>query len=353
MRDVVRIAVSCLVVSTVGGLPLDARASFEHNRGVTAAHALAPVDAPLSRTLELGSSPEETVLRRSAGAPGVVTPEAPRSLELRESAPALGATPYKVNLLVDGVLTLGSFAAFGALEFGYKPTLSGGLHCVIPAGGARCSTAGLNDLDRSVVGNRSHPWALTSDITLGVTLGGAILGTMLDVFLSDSQDKASDLLADTVVLAESVGMAILAAEILKLTVRRPRPSQFDPNVPIGGPDDSLSFPSGHTATVASAAFALTTNFWLRHPESPWRFVMGFGALAATSLTGYARVGAGRHFYTDVLAGGLLGAASGILVPLVHHWLKDDDDSGWKASAIPSVGAVGDTGGYGLQWRLQF
>lgn len=35
------------------------------------------------------------------------------------------------------------------------------------------------------------------------------------------------------------------------------------------------------------------------------------------MTGYARVRASMHNPTDVLAGGLLGAACGVLIPVAH------------------------------------
>ena len=36
-----------------------------------------------------------------------------------------------------------------------------------------------------------------------------------------------------------------------------------------------------------------------------------------TLVSVARVGAGRHFYTDVVAGSLAGAVIGALVPRLH------------------------------------
>lgn len=51
---------------------------------------------------------------------------------------------------------------------------------------------------------------------------------------------------------------------------------------------------------------------------PWMLVAG-GAL----LVSAARVGAGRHFYTDVVAGSLAGAVIGGLVPRLHPVARSD------------------------------
>lgn len=43
-----------------------------------------------------------------------------------------------------------------------------------------------------------------------------------------------------------------------------------------------------------------------------------GRWTYADVTGVARVEAGKHFWTDVLAGAAVGAAVGLLVPVLHH-----------------------------------
>ena len=70
--------------------------------------------------------------------------------------------------------------------------------------------------------------------------------------------------------------------------------------------------------MASASTAYATTFWLRHPDSPWRFAVIGGVVALTGVTGYGRIGGGWHFYTDVFAGAAIGATAGLVVPALHR-----------------------------------
>ena len=101
----------------------------------------------------------------------------------------------------------------------------------------------------------------------------------------------------------------------------------------------MSFPSGHTSAAASGFGAYATTFWLRHPGSPARFAVLGGAVLATGLVGYGRVGGGEHFYTDVIAGAVLGGVLGYLVPIWH-----------RADAVPGLAFEILPGGAGVVWR---
>lgn len=103
---------------------------------------------------------------------------------------------------------------------------------------------------------------------------------------------------------------------LKYVVNRSRPFvtyekdivQRDKNV---GP---YSFPSGHT----TFAFATATHLSLTYKK--WYVVIPSYIYA--SLVGYSRMRLGVHYPSDVLAGAILGAGSGLLVwKLDAYWLK--------------------------------
>ena len=49
-----------------------------------------------------------------------------------------------------------------------------------------------------------------------------------------------------------------------------------------------------------------------------------GAALPPTLIGYYRVHAGRHFSSNAIVGGLLGAACGIVVPELHRVSKKVD-----------------------------
>lgn len=124
------------------------------------------------------------------------------------------------------------------------------------------------------------------------------------------------------------GMAIetfLIAEgfvnVLKRTTTRFRPFTYNPAVP---QEEKLtrgarfSFPSGHTAAVASLSFFSAKVFSDLYPESKWKPLVWSGAITLPALTAYFRFDAGRHFPTDVISGFAIGAAVGYLIPHVHR-----------------------------------
>ncbi|HPF71758.1 MAG TPA: phosphatase PAP2 family protein [Candidatus Krumholzibacteria bacterium] len=162
---------------------------------------------------------------------------------------------------------------------------------------------------------------------------------------SPGADRAADRLVWVVALApvglmaagpgrdEAGHLAVMYGETLLLSggttfalknlVRRPRPFLYndDPRI-----DDDLrrsgtahrSFPSGHTAQAFAGAVFFAGTYARLHPGASSRGWVWAGCLGAAATTGWLRVEAGRHFPTDVLAGAVLGAACGWLVPALHE-----------------------------------
>jgi membrane-associated phospholipid phosphatase len=99
------------------------------------------------------------------------------------------------------------------------------------------------------------------------------------------------------------GAAVLGLA-LKLLVSRARPDLLDAVATAPG----HSFPSGHalTSTVGSAVLLLLVMPLLRGRRG--RAVAVAVAIAIPVATGFARVGLGVHFLSDVVAGELLGLA---------------------------------------------
>jgi undecaprenyl-diphosphatase len=104
-----------------------------------------------------------------------------------------------------------------------------------------------------------------------------------------------------VLLATGVLAATAGSQVLKRMFRRPRPNKGIPGfVALLEDPDAFSFPSGHTAVAFGAATAL---------------VSADGSLAAAELAfataiGCSRVYLGAHYPADVVAGALLGIATG-------------------------------------------
>ena len=95
-----------------------------------------------------------------------------------------------------------------------------------------------------------------------------------------------------------------------------------------------SFFSGHT----SAAFtvAVFTGEWFSelYPESPYRGVVWALALSAAGLEGVLRVAAGKHFWSDVAVGALVGTGVSLAVIQVHKKRSD------RVSLWAGLGSVG-------------
>lgn len=100
----------------------------------------------------------------------------------------------------------------------------------------------------------------------------------------------------------AAALAGLAVTVLKLTTERERPPVADPGLDaLGSVPDSTSFPSGHSATAFAAAIAVGMAYpRLRAP-----------LLALAAVVAVSRVYLGMHYWSDVVAGSLLGVAVGL------------------------------------------
>ena len=87
---------------------------------------------------------------------------------------------------------------------------------------------------------------------------------------------------------KAYGSTAAATQILKYTVRAPRPNN---------PDSVTSFPSGHTSSAFSGASFIHKRYGLKYAIPAY-----IGAI----YTGYSRVKAEKHYTRDVIAGALLG-----------------------------------------------
>lgn len=127
--------------------------------------------------------------------------------------------------------------------------------------------------------------------------------------------------ADSVLILEALALSMDVDQVAKYAAGRARPYVRFGNREVldGNPDPhdgSLSFFSGHTTAAFSLATASGTLASLRgYRFAPWVWTQG---LALAFVSGYLRIAADRHYFSDVLTGALVGSAAGVLVPLVHR-----------------------------------
>jgi membrane-associated phospholipid phosphatase len=115
--------------------------------------------------------------------------------------------------------------------------------------------------------------------------------------------------------ASSILAAGGATFVLKELVHERRPDR----------SDDRSFPSGHTSASFAAAATL---------EKRYGWQAGVPALAVASFVGLARVRADKHYVHDVVAGAVIGTASGLLLTSRH-----DDRVRLTPWSMPGGGGV--------------
>jgi membrane-associated phospholipid phosphatase len=126
----------------------------------------------------------------------------------------------------------------------------------------------------------------------------------------------------TVVVLEASAVSAALIQSVKFFAARKRPFVRYDHAELAGtysaddPDSHLSFPSGHTAFVTTLGVSLAMTATLEEsPAAPWLW----GAAAAASVsTASLRMIAEKHYFTDVVTGAAIGAACGVVFPLLHR-----------------------------------
>ena len=153
-------------------------------------------------------------------------------------------------------------------------------------------------------------------ISKGLSHSGIIISvglpTAIGVYALAKKDQP--LLKDAIYIGTSVIEAIGLTYGLKYTIDRQRPFVKYPNKihPIE-PEDSPSFPSGHTA----AAFSLATSLSITYPK--WYVIAPSAAWACG--VGLARINQGVHYPSDVLTGAAIGVGCAFANIYINRWLN--------------------------------
>ena len=154
------------------------------------------------------------------------------------------------------------------------------------------------------------------DLSRGISHSGIILpvGIPTAMGIYALIQKEQPLLKEAIYIGTSVIEALGLTYGLKYTIDRQRPYEKYPDKirPIE-PEDSPSFPSGHT----TAAFSLATSLSITYPK--W-YVIAPSAVWACGV-GLARINQGVHYPSDVLTGAAIGVGCAFVNVYVNRWLN--------------------------------
>lgn len=173
-----------------------------------------------------------------------------------------------------------------------------------------CDEEAINPLDREVVRWHSRSLDALSYVVEIAALATPVLSSWR------VHGPGRELLKDLVVYGEIAAINSAANIVVKSVAARPVPRVYTTQFPELQREARGygSFYSGHCAHTTGALAANSVIGHLRGRRRAWPWMLLAGGAALISL---ARLGAGRHFYTDVVAGSLAGATIGALVPRLH------------------------------------
>jgi len=136
-----------------------------------------------------------------------------------------------------------------------------------------------------------------------ILLYGVVLGSIPIAPLLLKENHRSMILTNLEVLAING----LITDVTKYLVGRQRPSSYF-NTRDEKKDAFKSFFSGHTST--SFAIATSTAMILSKEFSSQKKLIWASSYTTAAITGYLRIAADKHYFTDVLAGALSGSLTG-------------------------------------------
>tara|TARA_A100000164_G_C21923817_1_gene782023 strand:- start:1207 stop:1872 length:666 start_codon:yes stop_codon:yes gene_type:complete len=101
----------------------------------------------------------------------------------------------------------------------------------------------------------------------------------------------------------------IVTDIVKMTVRRQRPDSYF-NTRENADDSFRSFFSGHTSTTFAIGTSNAIILSKTYPDK--KKLIWFGNLSLAAATGYFRMAGDKHYFSDVIVGGIAGYMIGKL-----------------------------------------
>lgn len=182
-----------------------------------------------------------------------------------------------------------------------------------PASCRWCEPPGL---DRDVRNNLV--WAHPDRAALASNLTGYVAAPLVALGLTALDDRDGDAtwgswLDHSLPIIETVAYSQLFVQAVKFPVGRARPEvAFGTKTSPPTSDDNLSFFSGHSALTFGLAVSAGMVAHQRH--SRYEKAIWIAGLTLATSTAYLRIGADKHYLTDVVTGSAVGIAAGAIIP---------------------------------------
>lgn len=147
-----------------------------------------------------------------------------------------------------------------------------------------------------------------------------VLGWIMPLAFAVPTTTRNDFWTIGVMGAETVLITVGLTSIFKGSVQRVRPFVYNDVAPLDEKmdvDARKSFFSGHTSNFAAISFFMAKVITDYSTDQTTELVAWSVAAVSSGAMGYLRMRSGKHFFTDVLTGYVVGAAMGIAIPQLH------------------------------------
>ncbi|MDY7225264.1 phosphatase PAP2 family protein [Hyalangium rubrum] len=169
---------------------------------------------------------------------------------------------------------------------------------------------------------RADTWSNIVDFGL---LPAGVLGAQYALAHGSGADRRI-FFEDAGIIIESAVLAAVLNQTVKFIAGRERPfvhvlPEDEKGLTAHPTDNNLSFYSGHTTLAFALVVSAGTVAELRgYKHRGWIWAVG---LPVATSVGLLRMGADKHYLTDVATGAVMGTAFGLAVPLLLHGRRED------------------------------
>jgi len=167
--------------------------------------------------------------------------------------------------------------------------------------------------ERELTENWDNKSKIASDVLLYASLCNPILFYV-------QRNTRNDIGPISLIWLETLTINAGITNLTKSLISRKRPYLYGNKANMNDKkkkDNQRSFFSGHTSAAAASWFMFAKIYQDYNPQDKRIPYIWSISAVVPAITAYLRIKAGKHFYTDVIAGYLIGAAVGLTVPELH------------------------------------